>query len=152
MPTDLHESFMALALEEAKLAKASGDWPFGAVVVKDGLVVGKGHTKDKTGGDVTDHAELVALRSSCRYLKTNDLRGCSIYCTNEPCLMCAAAIFQAHIGQVVIAASRDDLSRLLRPRKLRIEDLVEDTGHKVEVIRGVLKDNVLELFRDINKE
>lgn len=57
MKNKLHEKFMALAIEEAKVAKANGDWPFGAIVVKDGIVIGKGHVKDKTGGDVTDHAE-----------------------------------------------------------------------------------------------
>jgi len=65
--------------------------------------------------------------------------------------MCAAGIFQAHIPQVIIGASRDDLSKLLRPRKLRIEDLATDSGHKIDILRGVLKDNVLELFNDIKK-
>jgi len=149
MQTDIHEKFMFLAIEEAKKAKLNGDWPFGAIIVKNGIVVGKGYTKDKSGGDVTDHAELVAVRDTCRNLKSNNLQGCSIYCTNEPCLMCATGIFQAYIGQVFIGASRDDLSRLLRPRNLRIEDLVKDTGHKVEIVRGILKNNILELFKDI---
>lgn len=146
------ERFMLLAIEEAKKAKERGDWPFGSVIIKDGVVVGRGHTLDKTGGDVTDHAEVVALRDACKNLKTNDLNGCTIYCSNEPCLMCAAAIFQAYIGEVVIGASRDDLSRLLRPRKLRIEDLVDDTGHMVKVVRGILKDQVIALFSDIKKD
>lgn len=145
------ERFMMLAIKEAKEAKERGDWPFGAVVVQNGKVVGRGHTKDKTGGDVTEHAEIVALREACNLLRTNDLSNCTIYCSNEPCLMCATAIFQAHIPKVFIGASRDDLRNLLRPRKLRIEDLVEDTGHKVTIIRGVLKDKVLDLFKDIKK-
>lgn len=151
MQNDLQEKFMALAIEEAKVAKSNGDWPFGAVVVKDGIVVGKGHVKDKTGGDVTDHAELVSLRDTCKYLNSNDLSGCSIYCSNEPCLMCSAGIFQANIDKVFIGASRDDLPLLLRPRKLRIEDIAKDTGHKVEIVRGILKEKVIELFQDIKK-
>lgn len=143
--------FMALAISEAEKAKERGDWPFGALVVQNGKVVGRGHTKDKTGGDVTEHAEIVALREACKLLQTNDLSNCTIYCSNEPCLMCATAIFQAYIPKVFIGASRDDLKNLLRPRKLRIEDLVEDTGHKVTIIRGVLKDKVLGLFKDIKK-
>ncbi|PIY68575.1 tRNA-specific adenosine deaminase [Candidatus Roizmanbacteria bacterium CG_4_10_14_0_8_um_filter_39_9] len=146
------EQFMLLALEEAKNAKAGGDWPFGAVVVKDDKVVGKGHVTDKSGGDVTDHAELVALRDACRNLKTNNLEGCEIYCSNEPCMMCAAGIFQANIGEVYIGVSRDDLPRLLRPRKLRIEDLAQDSGHEIKIQRGLLKDKILPLFEDIKKK
>ena len=65
--------------------------------------------------------------------------------------MCAAAIFQSKIPKVVIGASRTDLPNLLRERKLRIEDVAEDSGYKVEIIRGVLKDKVVELFKDITK-
>lgn len=151
MQNNLHKKFMALAIEEAKVAKSNGDWPFGAVVVKDGIVIGKGHVKDKSGGDVTDHAEIVAIRDACKYLNSNDLSDCEIYCSNEPCLMCSATIFQANIGKVFIGALRDDLSHLLRIRKLRIENIAEDTGHKVEIVRGILKEKVLELFKDIKK-
>jgi len=151
MQNSLHEKYMFFAIEEAKIAKLNGDWPFGAIIVKNGKIIGKGHVKDKSGGDVTEHAELVAIRDACKNLKSNDLQKCSIYCTNEPCLMCAAGIFQANINQVLIGASRDDLSRLLRPRKLRIENLAEDTGHKITIVRGILKEKVLELFDDINK-
>jgi len=147
----IHEDYMKLAIEEATLAKIAGDWPFGAVVVKDGVIVGKGHATDKTTGDVTDHAEIAALRIACKELKTNNLQNCVIYCTNEPCLMCAASIFQAHIINIVIGASRDDLSHLLRVRKLRIEDLAEDSGNLISIKRGILKEKVLELFSDIKK-
>jgi len=147
-----HEQYMLLAFEEAKKAKARGDWPFGAVVVKDGNVVGKGHVIDKSGGDVTDHAELVALRDACRNLKTNNLEGCTIYCSNEPCMMCAAGIFQAGIGDVFIGVSRDDLPHLLRPRKLHIEDLAQDSSHKITIERGLLKDKILPLFDNIQKK
>lgn len=151
MQSKSDETFMSHAIVEAKTAKRNGDWPFGAVVVKDGVVVGSGYASDKTTGDVTSHAEVSALRSACKELHTNNLAGCVIYCTNEPCLMCAASIFQADISHVVIGASREDLGHLLRARKLRIEDLAQDSGHNIEIERGVLKEKVLELFIDINK-
>ena len=138
----IHEDYMQLAFEEARKAKDRGDWPFGAVIVKDGIVVGKGYVKDKSGGDVTDHAELVAVRDTCRNLKTNDLQGCTIYCSNEPCIMCAAGIFQSNIGRVFIGVSGEDLPKLLRPRKLRIEDIAKDSGHKIEITRGLLKEKI----------
>jgi tRNA(Arg) A34 adenosine deaminase TadA len=143
------DRYMFFAIEEAKIAMSNGDWPFGSVVIKNGEVVGKGHVKDKSGGDVTEHAELVAIREACRNLKSNNLKDCSIYCTNEPCLMCASGIFQANISKVIIGASRDDLTQLLRPRRLRIEEIAEDEGYKIEIKRGVSKDQILELFKDV---
>lgn len=65
--------------------------------------------------------------------------------------MCAAEIFQAGIGNVFIGVSRDDLPHLLRPRKLRIEDLAQDSSHKITIQRGLLKDKILPLFENIKK-
>ena len=115
------QDFMLLAIEQAKKAKETGDLPFGAVVVYKNNVIGSGKAEDKSTADVTAHAELNALREACRKLKTDNLEDCIIYCTNEPCVMCAAGIFQAGILRVVIGASRADLSHILRPRKLSIE-------------------------------
>lgn len=151
MQTKLCEKYMELAIREASVAKTRGNWPFGAVVVYKDKIVGKGGCHDKTTGDVTDHAELIALRNACKSLYTNNLRGCTIYCSNEPCLMCAAGIFQANIDKVVIGASRKDLPHLLRPRKFGIENVAEDSGYKIEIVKGLLKDKVLKLFTDIKK-
>lgn len=140
-----------MAIAEAKQAKAQGDWPFGCVVVKDNLVVGAGRVTEKTGGDITDHAEIRALRDACKNLKSNDLSECAIYCTNEPCLMCASAIFQAGISHVYIALSRDDLPHLLRPRSLRIESLVPDLGYSPTIVRGLAREQMLVLFADVSK-
>lgn len=144
------EQFMLAALEEARLAKTTGDLPFGAVVVYEGKIVGRGRAQDNTSGDVTDHAELMAVREACKTLGTNNLKECAIYCTNEPCMMCAAGILQAKIPEIIIGASRDDLV-FLRPRRLRIDDLVSDSSFSVRITRGVLKDKVLELFSDVQK-
>jgi tRNA(adenine34) deaminase len=146
-----HEIYMSQAMREAEQGKINGDWPFGAVVILNGKTVGRGHATDKTTGDVTDHAEIAALRDACRNLKTNSLYKCTIYCSNEPCLMCAATIFQSGITDVVIGVSRDDLPRLLRARKLKIDDLAIDSGHKINITRGILKDKILALFNDISK-
>lgn len=132
--------FMRSAINEAKEAKTAGDLPFGAVVVCKDQIVGRGKAENNTQGDVTDHAELLAIRKACRKLGTN-----------EPCNMCAAAIFQANIPEVIIGASRDDLPQLLRPRKIRVDHLASDSGHEIKITRGILKDQVLELFSDVKK-
>lgn len=146
-----HIDFMRMALEEAKKAKALGDLPFGAVVVCEDKVVGTGKAENNTVGDVTAHAELLAIRKATTTLKTNDLSKCSIYCTNEPCIMCAAGIFQAGISKVYIGVSRDDLPQLLRSRKIRIDSLAQDSGHKITIERGLLKSEILSLFEDVKK-
>ena len=145
-------AFMQAAIEEAKKAKITGDLPFGAVVVHNNQIVGRGRAMDNTIGDVTDHAELIAIREACRNFHKNNLDDCVIYCTNEPCIMCAAGIFQANISTVYIGLSRDDLAHLLRPRQIRIDDLARDSSHEIKITRGILKDEILELFKDIKKK
>ena len=146
------ENFMSLALEQAKLAKAAGDLPFGAIVVQGDKVVGKGRAENNTIGDITDHAELLAVREACKTLGKNNLNDCVIYCSNEPCIMCAAGIFQANIPKVVIGVSRDDLPNFLRERKVKIDHIAEDSSYKIEIVRGVLKEKILPLFSDLQKK
>jgi tRNA(adenine34) deaminase len=142
---------MTAAIAQARNAKKLGDFPFGAVVVCGNEIVGKGKCENNTVGDVTDHAEILAVRDACKNLGRNDLHDCRIYCTNEPCLMCASTIFQAKISHLIIGLSRDDLPHLLRARNLRIGHLAEDVGFKVHIKTGVLKERILLLFQNIKK-
>ena len=151
MQSKKDQDFMFLAIKQAKKAKVAGNLPFGAVVVHKSKVIGSGKAEDNSTKEVTSHAELNALRVACAKLKTDNLQDCTIYCTNEPCIMCAAGIFQAGIPRVVIGASRTNLSHILRSRKLSIDDLIKDSGHKIEITREVLKAEVLELFADVKK-
>lgn len=137
---------MALALNQAKIAKERGDRPFGAVIVCGNAVIAKGGCKDGTTGDVTDHAEIIALKKACKKLKRNNLSNCTIYCTNEPCPMCAAALFQAKIPHIVVGLTREDLPGYLRQRNIRMKNLADDSGYKIVIETGVLKEKILELF------
>lgn len=145
------EEFMGLAIEQATQAKQDGEWPFGAVITRDGKVIAKNRRRETVLKTVLAHAELHTLDDACKALGRTDLRDCVMYCTNEPCLMCAAAIFQAKIPRVVIGASRNDIQHLVRNRRFRIEHLAEDSGYEPEIIRGVLKDEVIALFADVKK-
>jgi guanine deaminase len=101
--------FMAIAIAEARRGIRSGDGgPFGAVVVRDGVVVARAHNQVVRANDPTAHAEMQAIRAACRTLGTFDLSGCTIYTTCEPCPMCFAAIHWARIDGVVYGASRAD--------------------------------------------
>jgi tRNA(adenine34) deaminase len=146
------EYFMSLAIAEAMVANKEGDMPFGAVVVCSGEVIGKAHAQDNRTQDITAHAELQAVQQACKKLGTKKLVNCVIYCTNEPCIMCGAAIFQANIPKVIIGISREDIPNILRARKLHISDLAEDSGYPIEIVRGISKDEILKLFKDIKKK
>ena len=93
--------FMKMAVSEAYSGIRLGHGgPFGAVIVKDGIVVARSHNKVLLKGDPTCHGEIEAIRSACRRLGTGDLSGCTLYTTAEPCPMCLGAIMWANIDRV----------------------------------------------------
>ena len=95
---------MALALAEAEAAAARGEVPVGAVVVRDGAVIGRGGNAPIAASDPTAHAEIAAMREAGRALGNYRLPGASLYVTIEPCAMCAGAILHARIARVVFGA------------------------------------------------
>jgi tRNA(adenine34) deaminase len=94
-------AYMAEALKEARAAGDAGDVPIGAVIVKDGTVVGRGSNRTERDGDPTMHAEVAAIRDAARTLGTPRLVGCEMYVTVEPCAMCAGACVLARLDAVV---------------------------------------------------
>lgn len=107
MSTD-HEAPLREAIELSRLSVERGGGPFGAVVVRDGVTVGRGHNQVVPGADPTAHAEVMAIRDACARLGTHDLHGCVIYASCEPCPMCLGAIYWARIERIVQAATRTD--------------------------------------------
>jgi guanine deaminase len=103
--------FFREALRLAALSVRRGGGPFGAVVVRDGRIVGRGHNRVTLDGDPSAHAEVVAVRDACRRLKTFSLQGCSVYASCEPCPMCLATLLWARADRVVFAADRHDAAR-----------------------------------------
>ena len=96
---------MEQALAEARLALAAGEIPVGAIVVtKDGKIAGRGYNRPITAHDPTSHAEIVALREAARQLGNYRLTGMTLYCTLEPCVMCAGAMVHARIARLVFGA------------------------------------------------
>ena len=102
--TDGDAAFMGEALALARAAGARGEVPVGAVVVRDGIVIGRGGNAPIAGDDPTAHAEIAALRDAARAARNYRLPGCDLYVTLEPCAMCAGAIFHARIARVVFGA------------------------------------------------
>lgn len=97
--------FMRVALELAGQAQAAGEVPVGAVVVKEGEIIGRGYNAPISRHDPSAHAEMQALRDAAQRVGNYRLSGCALYVTLEPCLMCAGAIMHARIARVVYGAS-----------------------------------------------
>lgn len=135
---------MRIALHEAGEAAAHGDVPVGCVVVRDGEVIGAAHNEREARGDPTAHAEILALRAAALQLGGWRLLGTVVYCTLEPCPMCAGAIQQARVARLVfgapdqkVGAAGTVVNPLQDPRLL----------HRVEVQGGVLAADALSLLR-----
>jgi tRNA(adenine34) deaminase len=129
------EQFMRLALREAEHAFSFGEIPVGAVVTHDGQVIGRGHNSKETLRDPTAHAEVIALRQAASTLGGWRLVDTTLYCTMEPCPMCAGALIQARVPRLVYGV--DDPKSGAAGSVL---DLLRNTqlNHCVQVTRGVL--------------
>lgn len=133
MEADLQ--FMQAALEEARAAAAAGEVPVGAVVVHDGLILARSGNRTIRDCDPTAHAELIVIREAARLLRNYRMLTTTLYVTLEPCSMCAGALIQARIPQLVYGAD-DPKGGAVRSC---FEVLTNSTlNHQVEVIPGVL--------------
>jgi tRNA(adenine34) deaminase len=98
-------AFMRAALDLAIQAEACGEVPVGAIVVKDGAIVGRGYNHPISAHDPTAHAEIIAMRDAAQRLQNYRLGGCELYVTLEPCAMCAGAMLHSRIARVIYGAS-----------------------------------------------
>jgi len=139
-----HEKFMREAIAEAVLAFQKGDVPVGAVAVRDEQIIGRGHNRKEELKDPTAHAEMIALQEAARTLGGWRLTGVTLYCTMEPCPMCAGAMVQARLPRLVYAVddpkagAAGSVVDLLRHDRL---------NHQLEVVSGVLAAEVQRLMQ-----
>jgi tRNA(adenine34) deaminase len=98
------EELMRAALDLARRAEAAGEVPVGAVVAKDGIIIGRGYNAPISRHDPTAHAEMMALREAAQHLGNYRLVDCELFVTLEPCVMCVGALFHARIARVVFGA------------------------------------------------
>ena len=137
--------YMDLALAEAKKAEAAGEVPVGAVIVLNDEVVGRGYNHPISAHDATAHSEIIALREAGRRLQNYRLAGATVYCTLEPCMMCAGAMIHARIARLVFgtpdpkAGSAGSIYNVLTDPRL---------NHRVEVVSGIREDECAALLRE----
>lgn len=141
---------MKVALEEAYegIHQAHGG-PFGAVVVKDGKIVGRGHNCVLKNADPTAHGEIVAIRDACQHLQTHDLSGCELYTTAEPCPMCLGAILWAGIHHIYYGCNRLDTDKI-GFRDQIFYDVLEEKQNLVTLI-PCEREECLKLFSEYER-
>lgn len=144
MYLDSDARFMDLALAEAEKAEAAGEVPVGAVIVLNDKVIGSGFNQPISAHDATAHAEIIALRQAGQAVGNYRLAGVTMYCTVEPCMMCAGAMIHARIGRLVFGApdpkagSAGSIYNVLTDPRL---------NHRVDVVSGIREDECASLLR-----
>ena len=139
------EEFMREALAEARMAAADGEVPIGAVVFRDGVIVGRGHNTTETDRDPSCHAEMAAIRDACHNLGGWRLFGCDLYVTAEPCSMCAGVIVLARIRRLYIGTEDPKAGACVSLYGITTD---ERLNHQVELHVGLLKEECSALLKD----
>ena len=139
-----HEHWMREALVEAEIAAQKGEIPVGAVVVWRGEVIGRGHNRKEAYRDPTAHAEMIALREAAAKLQAWRLTGSALYCTLEPCCMCAGALVNARVDELVFAI-RDPKTGAAGS----VYDIVRSPwlNHRLRVTSGVLSNQAQDVMQ-----
>jgi tRNA(Arg) A34 adenosine deaminase TadA len=131
------------ALDEARQA----DFPFGAVIVRDGQVIARGRNLGRTNGDPTAHGEMIAIRHCLTEHGSAALRGSTLYTTGEPCAMCMGAILWCRVGRLVFAASVQQLATTLNQIMISSADIAAKAPFvPITITGGVLVDEAMQLF------
>lgn len=142
----MNRKFMTEALCLAKTAADRLDVPVGAVVVKNGEIIGRGYNQREQTGDATAHAEVVAIREACKTLSSWHLDDCELYVTLEPCPMCAGAIINSRIKTVVFGAFDKKAGSASKDSIIDMFSL--GFNHKPEVYSGICEKECAELLTD----
>lgn len=152
-PYPIHEWYMAQALKEAEKARLKGESPIGAVIVKDGRIIARGHNEKELKHDSTLHAEMTAIRRAGRKLGSWRLNDCDMYVTLEPCTMCAGAIIQARIRSLYIGTS--DLKAGAAGSVIDVFR-VDAFNHRVDVVWGLMHEQcsaiLSEFFAELREQ
>ena len=143
------EAGIRAALREARASLARDEVPVGCVIVREGLVIGRGHNQVEALQDATAHAEILAIGAASTALGSWRLNDCTLYVTLEPCSMCAGAIVLARLGRLVYGASD--------PKAGGCGSVTDVTGeprlnHRVAVTRDVLQEECGELLREFFRQ
>ncbi len=149
MTNEQHASFMRMAVELSRQGmRANEGGPFGAIVVKDGKVVGRGNNRVTSTTDPTAHAEVVAIRDACKNLGTFQLEGCTVYTSCEPCPMCLGAIYWARPDRVFYANTKRDAAEINFDDQFIYEELELELQLRHIPFEQLGRDEAIKVFQE----
>ncbi|MBR9701645.1 nucleoside deaminase [Candidatus Pacearchaeota archaeon] len=145
------KKFMKLAIDEAKKAIEGGNYAIGAVVVKEGKVIGKGAQSSHSNNDASAHAEIVAMRQASKKLGTMYLTDCVLYTTNEPCCMCAGMAIWGRVECIVYGASIKDMLKYWKEigneqKLMPCKKIIKGYGAAIEIVPNFMRKECIILF------
>lgn len=141
--------FMKRAIELSRIHMHNGEGgPFGAVIVKDGKIVGEGWNQVTSTNDPTAHAEVVAIRNACRELKTFDLTGAELYTSCEPCPMCLAASYWARISRIYFGNTREDAAQIEFDDDFIYTEIPKKHDERKIPMQQMLREEAFEVFKE----
>ena len=141
-----HKDFMRRAIALAVENVAKGGGPFGAVIVKEGVVVATGVNRVTANNDPTAHAEVNAIREACTKLGTFDLSGCVLYTSCEPCPMCLGDIYWAHLDKIYYGANQHDAAEVNFDDSFIYRELELEPAKRHKPVENILHDEALAPF------
>ena len=142
------EKYMRQAIRLAKKAEENGDVPIGCIIVYEGKVIGRGYNRRNADKMTLAHAELIAMRKAGKIIKDWRLEGCRMYVTLEPCQMCAGAIVQARIPEVVMGCMNPKAG--CAGSIINLLD-IKQFNHQVKITRGIMEEQCSQLLKDFFK-
>lgn len=146
------KKFMKEAIKEALVGIKNGDGgPFGAVIVKDGKIIGRGHNRVVANNDPTCHGEISAIRDACQNCNTFDLSGADIYTTGEPCPMCLGAILWSNINRIYYGSTIQENALIGFRDEIFYKTLSISTKKMKDRIIQINHEDCLKLFEKYNK-
>lgn len=145
---NMEKKYMQQAIDMAKQnVKQGKGGPFGAVIVKNGNVVGTGVNRVTTQNDPTSHAEINAIRAAAQNLGTYDLAGCEIYSSCEPCPMCLGAIYWAHIDKLFFGAEKNDAATIDFSDAFIYHEIEKPHANRSITTKQIMRPQALEVFK-----
>ena len=142
------EEFMKMAIKLSIENMQNGGGPFGAVIIKDDKIISTGVNRVTTNHDPTAHAEVSAIRAACHTLQSFDLTGCEIYTSCEPCPMCLAAIYWAHIDKIYYGNSKQDAARIGFDDSFIYDELALDPSKRKKTSEMLLSEEAIKAFQE----
>lgn len=149
MMTEQHLRFMQMAFREAEDAFKKGEVPVGAVVVFENRVIGRGHNLTRSMADATAHAEVIALSAAYKHFGDWRLENCDLYCTLEPCAMCAGAAVLSRVKTLIYGACDPKFGACESIFRIPTEQRL---NHRIDVVRGVMEEEVAALMKQFFAE